>query len=257
MLRYYDEVNLLKPAYVDPMSGYRMYSVEQIPTLNKIVYLRDIGFHIGEIAAALKVADNAVLAKQLADKQKDILHTIKLEQDKLQRIEIAKRELSDNSPPLHHQINIKSIPGYDVLSLRRILPDYFAEKTLWAELYNYIRQEKIVVSNSTFALYHDTEYRDKDVDVEVCVLVNVLGQSKGNYIYRHVDGVSTMACMMVYGDFHNINGAYLSMAQWLTQNSQYHMQYPTRQIIHRGPWNEDDPEKYLIELQIPLDSHIV
>ena len=26
-----------------------------------------------------------------------------------------------------------------------------------------------------------------------------------------------------------------------------------RQIVHRGPWNESNPEKYLIELQIPLE----
>lgn len=31
MLRYYDENNLLKPAKTDPFTGYRLYSVEQIP----------------------------------------------------------------------------------------------------------------------------------------------------------------------------------------------------------------------------------
>ena len=36
MLRYYDEVGLLKPAQSDPWTGYRMYSVEQIPVLNRI-----------------------------------------------------------------------------------------------------------------------------------------------------------------------------------------------------------------------------
>ena len=25
-----------------------------------------------------------------------------------------------------------------------------------------------------------------------------------------------------------------------------------RQIVHRGPWNEVDPQKYLTEIQIPL-----
>ena len=40
MLRYYDEMGLLKPSKIDPRTNYRMYSVEQIPTLNKIIYLR-------------------------------------------------------------------------------------------------------------------------------------------------------------------------------------------------------------------------
>ena len=50
MLRYYDEMGLLKPSQIDPRTNYRMYSVEQIPTLNKIIYLRDSGFNVAEIA---------------------------------------------------------------------------------------------------------------------------------------------------------------------------------------------------------------
>ncbi|MDB2130906.1 MerR family transcriptional regulator, partial [Enterocloster clostridioformis] len=40
MLRYYDETGLLKPAKIDSLTGYRMYSAEQISTLNRIIYLR-------------------------------------------------------------------------------------------------------------------------------------------------------------------------------------------------------------------------
>ncbi|WP_248630960.1 MerR family transcriptional regulator, partial [Paenibacillus riograndensis] len=57
MLRYYDEVGLLKPAETDKWTGYRMYSVEQIPVLNKIIYLRDSGFNVSEIAVALDKMD--------------------------------------------------------------------------------------------------------------------------------------------------------------------------------------------------------
>ena len=40
MLRYYDEMGLLKLAAVDKTTGYRaMYSSEQILRLNKIIYL--------------------------------------------------------------------------------------------------------------------------------------------------------------------------------------------------------------------------
>lgn len=28
----------------------------------------------------------------------------------------------------------------------------------------------------------------------------------------------------------------------------------SRQIVHRGPWNEENPDKYLTELQIPLEK---
>jgi DNA-binding transcriptional MerR regulator len=42
-LRYYDEIGLLKPVEVDRFTGYRYYSAEQLPRLNRIVALKDPG----------------------------------------------------------------------------------------------------------------------------------------------------------------------------------------------------------------------
>ena len=62
-----------------------------------------------------------------------------------------------------------------------------------------------------------------------------------------------MTCTMVYGEFSNIKGAYLAFAEWLQANREYKMSDPMRQIVRRGPWNEDNPNQYMIELQIPLE----
>jgi len=49
MLRHYDQIGLLKPACVDSVSGYRSYSVDQLHRLNRIIFLKDIGFSLNEI----------------------------------------------------------------------------------------------------------------------------------------------------------------------------------------------------------------
>ena len=54
--------------------------------------------------------------------------------------------------------------------------------------------------------------------------------------------------------FSNISYAYRSFAKWLQENSQYKMKGSSRQIVHRGPWNEKNPENYLTEIQIPLEN---
>ena len=63
MLRYYDEVGLLTPAEVDKWTGHRLYSVKQIPRLNKILYLRDSGLNVSEIALALTMDEQSLLAQ--------------------------------------------------------------------------------------------------------------------------------------------------------------------------------------------------
>lgn len=254
MLRHYDDVGLLKPAEIDPWTGYRLYSVEQIPILNKIIYLRDSGFQVSEIAEALNQADDALVVAQLDRKYKKIEKGIQKEQEKLKKIETAKKELQNDKGELHYQVSLKSIPSYQVLSLRRVISSYYAEGALWEELSSFAVQNQIPISNNTFSIYHDVEYKEEDVDVELCASVSVTGEDSDEFTYRNTEPVAVMACTMVYGDFSNISGAYLSFAKWLKENSQYAMTGQNRQIVHRGPWNEKEPNKYLVELQIPLEE---
>ena len=59
-LRYYDHVDLLKPARVDQWSGYRYYDEEQALVFVKIRNLQKAGFTIDEIKGLLDKDDTAV-----------------------------------------------------------------------------------------------------------------------------------------------------------------------------------------------------
>lgn len=48
-LRHYDEIGLLKPVKVDDSTGYRYYSAAQLPRLNKILALKDLGGYLNKI----------------------------------------------------------------------------------------------------------------------------------------------------------------------------------------------------------------
>lgn len=254
MLRYYDETGLLRPAEIDAWTGYRMYSVEQIPALNKIIYLRDSGFNVAEIAAALNSENDTLILEQLDKKYEDIKHNIQAEQEKLRKIELAKNELLHEKNEMHYNIFIRSVPGYQVLSLRKVIPDYYAEGELWNELFTFSKQHRVELSNDIFSIYHDEDYREENVDVELCVVVSKAGKNTDPFKFRYTEPVPVMACTMVYGDFSNIAAAYLAFAKWLQNNSLYKMKGENRQIVHRGPWNEENPQKYLTEIQIPLEK---
>lgn len=48
-LRYYSQIGLLEPAYIDPDSGFRYYEAEQIDALLLILRLKRYGFSLDEI----------------------------------------------------------------------------------------------------------------------------------------------------------------------------------------------------------------
>src|SRR5206468_5237633 len=53
MLRHYDAIGLLRPATVDPASGYRFYRADQLRRLNRVVALKDLGFTLQQVQAIL------------------------------------------------------------------------------------------------------------------------------------------------------------------------------------------------------------
>ncbi|MBR0600640.1 MerR family transcriptional regulator [Sinanaerobacter chloroacetimidivorans] len=256
MLRYYDEVGLLKPADIDKFTGYRYYSVEQIPLLHKIIFLRDTGFQVAEISAVVQNWNETAMINFLNNKHSEIEASIKLEQDKLRKIEVAMKDMKGEDLSIRYNISLKTIPAYQILSLRKIIPDYFCEGMLWQELTELVESNSIRIPQNSlnFAIYHDTDFKEADVDVEVCVAVQELGESKDGFTFRETEPVETMACAMVYGPYQNIGPAYEAFAHWLTQHNQYKMIGQNRQICHCGPWNEENPQNYLTEIQIPVTS---
>src|SRR3954447_2211441 len=49
MLRHYDAIGLIRPAHVDPHSGYRYYTAAQLKLLNRVIALKDLGFTLQQV----------------------------------------------------------------------------------------------------------------------------------------------------------------------------------------------------------------
>ena len=73
-LRYYEQLGILLPAYTDPDTGYRYYSLRQFECLNTIRYLRALDMPLEEIADFLHNRDTGriqeLLSKQLVQVHK-------------------------------------------------------------------------------------------------------------------------------------------------------------------------------------------
>ncbi len=48
-LRYYDEIDLLKPSKIDDFTNYRYYEEKDLEIYQKIIYLKSLGFTLEDI----------------------------------------------------------------------------------------------------------------------------------------------------------------------------------------------------------------
>ncbi len=117
-LRYYDDIDLVKPETVDPNTGYRYYSTRQFEQLNTIRYLRELGVPLSEIHAFLNNRDT--------DRMEQILRSqIDQVEEKQKELENVKKKLDSRIRLIHDakmgKINVpqvKRIPSREALLLR-------------------------------------------------------------------------------------------------------------------------------------------
>ncbi|WP_321328291.1 MerR family transcriptional regulator [uncultured Ilyobacter sp.] len=99
MLIHYDKINILKPAYTDPSTKYRYYSIQQLKSLAMIKSLQAIGVSLGEIKE-----------KYLNTNMQDYLKNLKKEEiiieKKLAEIQMAKKILADKLNCLEEIIDL-------------------------------------------------------------------------------------------------------------------------------------------------------
>src|SRR5262245_3543335 len=87
-LRFYDEIGLLKPTYVDSFTGYRYYTASLLSRLNRILILKELGFSLEEIAPMLE-GDLPVMQvrEALQVKREELERRIDEERQRLGRID--------------------------------------------------------------------------------------------------------------------------------------------------------------------------
>ena len=98
MLRHYDAIGLLRPACVDPESGYRFYQAVQLAELNRIIALKDLGFSLQQVQAIMaEQVSAAELRGMLRLRQAEIRTQIEAETTRLARVEARLLTIEDEA----------------------------------------------------------------------------------------------------------------------------------------------------------------
>ena len=76
-LRYYNEIQLFNPDYINPSNNYRFYSEKQVQELSYIIDLKECGFNLDEIKMLINLNDKAKMKEIFEKKEADLLNQSK------------------------------------------------------------------------------------------------------------------------------------------------------------------------------------
>lgn len=122
LLRYYDEIDLLKPAYTDPKTGYRYYSTHQFEQLNTILYLRELKVPLLQIKLFFNQRTPGNMMQILQTQQQEIAiqrKHLQLIEEKIQR---RMELLANATDTVYNQLSEKIFSDRLVVSLKKEIP---------------------------------------------------------------------------------------------------------------------------------------
>ncbi len=255
-LRLYDEMGLLKPVEVDRFTGYRYYEFDQLPRLYRILALKDLGFSLEEIGRLLEAELSAEQMRgMLKLRRSEIRQRVEEEAARLERVELWLRQIEQEDSVARYDVVIKKIEPYKVASVRGVVPTPPDQRSLWDELMRYLQQKDARMKGPPMALYHDSEFKERDWDIEVVMpLETEVAPSQRVNVYA-LPGVEKMACVVHTGPFATIGEAYDTLARWIDQNG-YQIVGPGRELNLRlpdKPGDLHDPNT-VNELQYPVEK---
>jgi DNA-binding transcriptional MerR regulator len=244
-LRYYDEIGLLRPAKVDRFTGYRYYSANQLPRLNRILALKDLGLSLAQIARLLDGdLPPAQIRGMLRLKQAELQQQVHEKQARLARVEWRLKQIEQEGTMPTYDIVLKKIDPQTVVAIRDIIPTYGDQGPLWKELSVYLAQHGARAAGPSLTIYYDPEYRERDVDVETATPVGTPLPGTERVTVRELPGMETMACVIHQGDYDTLGQAYNALLTWIEANG-YRIVGPNREVYLRCPDNDyEDPAAY-------------
>ena len=252
-LRHYEQKGLLLPDEVDEWTGYRYYSIEQMQKLNTIRDLQKLGFSLDEIKELYDYGSYTPSIRKITEKIRETDEQLKL-------LLARRRQLLDwrNSRKeikTMEKFSIQSLPEIIVASHREIIPNYEA---LGAICVNKIAPEmqrlgcKCPPPGYCFTIEHNNEYKPTDIDIEYCEQVEELGTDSAIIQFKKLPAIPKALCMKHYGPYDRFYESYVELFKYIDEQG-YKIVGQHRTCYVDGPWNQEDPEKWLSILQIPIE----
>ncbi len=266
-LRLYDEKGLLRPAKKE-ITGYRLYSFDQLARGLQLKRLADLGFGIGEMqeiveiveddvdgascetscSDALDVRLNEILNRRLDDINAEMERLDSIKGSLLNKTILEVLDLESSEP------QIKEVPAQRVVSMREkgvyevTIPKMMKE--LFGMLYSPENMRaQVKITGPPIFVCHDKEYKETDADIECAIPVagNVT-PAEGMEITTLEGG--KMVSYLHKGRYQDVGPSYQRIFEYIGKNG-LEVAGPARELFLNDP--KEVPESELLsELQVPI-----
>ena len=103
-----------------------------------------------------------------------------------------------------------------------------------------------------FTIEHNKEYTPTNIDIEYCEQVEEMGTDSAIIQFKRLPVVPKALCMKHVGPYERFYDSFIEAFRYMEEHG-YKVAGQPRTSYIDGAWNQDDPEKWLSVIQIPIE----
>lgn len=243
-LRRYHEATLLEPAVVDETTGYRYYTVEQIPTAQVIHRLRGLDVPLDDVHRILRTSDPGERGTLVADH----LRRLEAELDRTRAaVASLRRLLAPDPAPL--EVRLRAEPERTVAAVADVVEEgdvaaWFAGAT--AELEAVVGDAVTGPPGGTY----DNSLFEQGRGRAVLYLPTEAPPRTGRVHPETLPAVELAVATHV-GEHDGVDVTYGELGAWVVRNAMS-VAGPVREVYRVGPRDVDDPAQWRTEIGWPV-----
>lgn len=246
MLRHYDSIGLLKPAYVDPDTGYRHYQWQQLETLAKIEMLKGYHFPLAQIVPLLSLDENA-LDIALHEKRIALYGELAEMQRALRRLDDQIGLMEDNDMNTQPSVIVMQAPEQTIFGIRRTI-NIGELHDLYVDVRGEMQTRGLAPAGAAILIYRGDEFSYEHMDVEAAFPI------AGTHPDAHILPGGPHACAIHHGPYTTIRAAYDAIGMWLSEQSEYEIAGPGFERYIKDENDGIPPEAYETGVLFPLKT---
>jgi len=249
-LRHYHRIGLLEPADVDPGTGHRRYTTEQIATAQVIRRFRSLDMPLEEIHAVIAAPDLATRNELISG------HLSRLETT-LARTQEATASLRDFlQPPANRAplvIEHRQVPAVPAAAVREVLD--LEDAASWfqgalGELYAIIAAQKLTTLGPAGGIFASELFTHERGEATIYVPCAELVRSTGRVAPLMVPEVE-LAVTIHLGPHHDVDRAYGSLGAYVAEHA-LGVEGPLREFYVVGRHETADDTLWQTEIGWPI-----
>jgi DNA-binding transcriptional MerR regulator len=257
MLRHYDAIGLLRPAEVDPATGYRSYEAGQLSRLNRIVALKDLGFTLQQVQDMIEDRiDPDELRGMLRLRRADLQAQIATDTARLTQVEVRLRMIESEGRMPADDVVVKQVPPIRVAELTAVAASYSPEhigpasRPLYPELMSRLAHAGVDIVGAPISYYEDAPGDDEAVVVHATAPVAVEPDDKYDFAIVDLPGWPLAATIVHHGAMDNVVPTGQALARWVDAHGYRAIGYAREVYLDCPP----ELDKWVTELQARVEQ---